>query len=283
VVDLIIEQQQFSHDIDRSEFEHRLGFDVPVYVQYGRWLGNVFHGNLGQSLWTNVKVTDGLIGKIPVTLELGILGLLVSQLIALPIGVYSAIRQDTVGDYIARSFAVAAIALPSFWLGTLIMVFPSVWWGWSPPMVYVSFLDNPSGNLQIMIIPAIILGMVTSGITMRMTRTMMLEVLRQDYIRTAWSKGLGERLVVLRHAVRNAMIPVVTIVGLQLPVLVGGAVVIEQIFNLPGIGRYMLAALSARDYPIISGVNLFVATFVLIINLAVDLTYGFMDPRVRYR
>jgi peptide/nickel transport system permease protein len=168
-------------------------------------------------------------------------------------------------------------------LGTMVMVFPSIWWNWSPSMKYIPFIEDPLGNLGMFIIPAIILGMVLSGVTMRMTRTMMLEVLRQDYIRTAWSKGLRERMVIIRHALKNALIPVVTVIGLQLPILIGGSVILENIFNLPGIGRLMVEVINNRDYTVLSGINLITATIVLLINIGVDLTYAYLDPRVHYK
>jgi peptide/nickel transport system permease protein len=173
--------------------------------------------------------------------------------------------------------------VPSFWLGTMVVVFPSIWWGWSPPIDYVGFFANPWQNLQQMVVPGIVLGTSLSAITMRMTRTMMLEVLRQDYIRTAQAKGLGERVIVLRHALRNALIPVVTLIGLQAPLLLGGAVIIEQIFVIPGMGMLLLEAVSQRDYPIVTGVFLIVGVAVLFINLLVDLSYGLLDPKVRAR
>jgi peptide/nickel transport system permease protein len=261
----------------------KLGLDIPIHIQYGRWMRDIIlHGNLGKSLWTGRSATQIIVERLPVSFELGLLAILIGLLIAIPVGVYSAIRQDTVGDYIGRSFAIACIALPSFWIGTIVMVYPSVWWGWTPPVQYIPFIENPAGNLRQFILPAFIVGMVMSGQTMRMSRTMMLEVLRQDYIRTAWSKGLKERVVVFRHALKNAMIPVVTIVGLQLPILIGGSVVIEQIFCLPGLGILLLEVLNTRDYLVLSGLNLFMATVVLISILLTDLTYGFLDPRVHY-
>jgi len=262
---------------------HKLGLDVPVHVQYGRWIGGVFSGDLGNSLWTNVPISDEIAGRLPVSLELGIIALIIAQLIAIPIGVYSAIRQDTWGDYIARSVSIALICIPSFWIATLVMVYPSIWWHWAPPMEYVTFVQDPAANLQMFIIPAVILGMAMSGATMRMTRTMMLEVLRQDYIRSAWAKGLRERVVVMRHALKNALIPVVTMVGMQLPVLIGGSVVLEQIFVLPGIGRLLVDAIGNRDYTVLSTLNLLTASFVLATNLLVDVVYGFLDPRIKYR
>jgi len=284
IIDLMVQEQQSVTGMNREAIEHDLGLDVPIHVQYGRWVVNIFlHGSLGLSLWKKIPVTGLILERLPVTIELGLLALLVGVAVALPIGVYSAIRQDTAGDYFGRTISILAMSVPGFWIGTMIMVFPALWWSWSPPVQLIRFVDDPLHNLGQFIIPAAVMGMAMSGITMRMTRTMMLEVLRQDYIRTAWSKGLRERVVVLRHALKNALIPVVTIIGLQMPVLIGGAVVMEQIFALPGIGRLMLDAINSRDYPIVSGVMLFMAMFVLLINLTVDLTYSFLDPRVQYR
>jgi peptide/nickel transport system permease protein len=263
--------------------KHRLGLDVPIYVQYGRWLGGIATGNLGESLWTDRSITEDLVAKLPVSIELGILAIITALLIALPVGIFSAIRQDTVGDYVGRTIAILCISLPSFWLATMVIVYPSVWFNWTPSMEYIPFFKDPLGNLGQFIIPAIIMGMVMSGTTMRMTRTMMLEVLRQDYIRTAWSKGLKEGVIISRHALKNALIPVITIVGLQLPILVGGTVIIETIFGLPGIGRYFIEALFRRDYPVISAVTLMVAAFVMLCNLLVDMVYAHLDPRVQYK
>jgi len=267
-----------------ASIKHELGLDVPIYIQYWRWLGNLFlHGNLGNSLWTGTPVINEIKQRWPVTFELGILALLVTQIIALPIGIYSAIRQDSWGDYFARSFAIVCIAVPSFWLGTLVIVYPSIWWGYTPPVMYIPFNINPIGNLKMFIIPAIVLGMSGAGTNMRLMRTMMLEVLRQDYIRTAWSKGLREGIIVIRHALKNALIPVVTMIGYQLPVLVGGAVIIENIFNLPGMGRLLTDATSQRDYPIVTAVVLIISLVLVFINLLTDLSYGFLDPRIHYK
>ena len=214
-----------------------LGLDVPVYVQYGRWLGGiVLHGTLGESLFGNWSVEERIISRLPVTVELGVMTIVIGLLIALPVGIYSAMRQDTVADYAGRTVAVIGLATPNFWLAIMVMIFPAIWWGVSPPMRLVPFTEDPLGNLGVFIIPSLILGTAVSAATMRMTRTMMLEVLRQDYIRTAWSKGLKERAVVIRHALKNALLPVVTLIGLQLPILVGGSVIMENIFNLPGPG-----------------------------------------------
>jgi len=279
--------------LDRAAIEKALGLDAPVLTQYGRWLGvvpqvdgdfsGVFQGDFGVSWWQSVPVVELIAPRWPVTLELGVMGLIIGQLIALPIGVYSALRQDKWGDYIGRSFAIGCIAVPGFWLGTMIIVFPSIWWGYMPPIMLIPFTEDPIGNLQMFIVPAVVLGMAMGGMTMRMTRTMMLEVLRQDYIRTAWAKGLRERVIVIRHALKNALIPVVTVIGFQVPVMIGGTVIIEQIFCLPGMGRLIMDAILGKDHPLILGILLLFSAGMVLINLMVDLTYGFLDPRVQFK
>ena len=284
--------------IDREAVERMLGLDVPTYVQYGRWIGvlpspdritgesqfnGLLQGTLGESLFVgHLTITEEILGGLPVTIELGVMAIVIGIVIALPVGIYSAIRQDTAADYVGRSVAIIGMATPNFWLGIMVMMFPAIWWGWSPPMKLILFSEDPLGNLGMFLIPSVILGTAMAAGTMRMTRTMMLEVLRQDYIRTAWSKGLNERVVVLRHAVKNAFIPVVTGIGMQFPILIGGSVIMENIFNLPGLGRLTVDALSNRDYPMVSGINLVFATMVVGVNLMIDLIYPYLDPRVRY-
>jgi peptide/nickel transport system permease protein len=285
----IIDLMLSSNDIaagkkSREQLEAALGLDQPMYSQYFRWVYAILvEGDFGKSLWQNSPVSEQLLMRLPITFELGLLALLVALAVAIPIGVYSAVRQDTAGDYIARSFSILMLAVPSFWMGTMVMVFPSIWWGWSPDVKFTPFSQDPLRNLGQMAIPAVILGCALSAVTMRLTRTMMLEVLRQDYVRTAWAKGLDEKLVVIRHALRNALIPVVTLIGLQAPLLIGGAVILEQIFVIPGMGLLLIDAVSQRDYPIITGVFLIVGVAVMLINLIVDLSYGVLDPKVRYR
>jgi peptide/nickel transport system permease protein len=272
-----------SGEIDREGLERALGLDQPIHVQYGRWIGDiVFHGSLGQSLVGRFSVNEKIAGRLSVTIQLGVTAMVIGLLIALPVGIYSAIRQDTVSDYLGRTVAIIGLATPNFWLALMVMLYPAIWWGWSPSMRLIPFAEDPLGNLEMFLIPSVILGTAMAAATMRLTRTMMLEVLRQDYIRTAWSKGLKEKAVVLRHAVKNAIIPVVTLVGLQLPILVGGSVIMENIFNLPGLGRLMLNALENRDYPVVSGINLLFGTIVVVGNLLIDLAYAFLDPRIRY-
>ena len=284
VIDAMAKDMVFTEGtIDREALEHTLGLDVPVYVQYGRWLGDiVLHGSLGESLISRFTVKEKIIGRLPVTIQLGAMAILIGLVIALPVGIYSAIRQDTAADYLGRSVAIIGLATPNFWIALMVLLYPAIWWGWSPPMRLITFTEDPLGNLGVFIIPSLILGTASAAATMRMTRTMMLEVLRQDYIRTAWSKGLRERTVVIRHASKNALIPVVSLIGLQLPILVGGAVIMENIFNLPGLGRLMVTALEDRDYPVVSGLNLVFATMVVGGNLMIDLIYPYLDPRVRY-
>ena len=284
-IDAMLSKVEFiGAEVDREALERMLGLDVPVYVQYGRWIGGIlWHGSLGHSLLgSRGAVEEKIIDRLPVTIELGVLAILIGLAIALPVGIYSAMRQDTAADYVGRSVAIIGLATPNFWLAIMVVLYPSLWWAWSPPLNWVPFTEDPLGNLGILIIPSLILGTGLAAATMRMTRTMMLEVLRQDYVRTAWAKGLRERVVVLRHAVKNALIPVVSLIGLQLPILIGGSVIMENIFNLPGLGRLMLIALEDRDYPVVSGVNLFFATAVVLFNLLIDLLYSYLDPRVRY-
>ena len=284
-IDAMLGKQGFiGAEVDREALEHMLGLDVPVHVQYARWIGGILrHGSLGHSLLgSRGAVEEKIIDRLPVTIELGVLAILIGLLIALPVGIYSAMRQDTAADYVGRSVAIIGLATPNFWLATMIVLYPSLWWAWSPPLNWVPFSEDPLGNLGMLILPSLILGTALAAATMRMTRTMMLEVLRQDYIRTAWSKGLRERVVVMRHAFKNALIPVVSLIGLQLPILIGGSVIMENIFSLPGLGRLMLVALEDRDYPVVSGVNLFFATAVVLFNLLIDLLYSWLDPRVRY-
>lgn len=264
------------------QLHHALGLDQPIPVQYGHWLSQVIRGNLGESLVTHRSVSGDIAARLPVTSELGLLAMLFGITIAVPIGMLAAMRQDTMGDYSARSFSIALLSIPGFWIATLVITFGARIFGYAPPLTYVQLLDNPFQNLQILLPPAIILGAEMSGGVMRLTRAQMLEVLRQDYIRTAWAKGLRERAVVGRHALRNAALPVITLIGLRVPILFGGTVIMETIFSVPGVGRYLITAVNGRDYPVIQAVVLLTATIVILSNLAVDMAYTFLDPRVKY-
>jgi len=284
VIDQMLTEHVSITEKDIDSLKHDLGLDVPIHVQYVRWVGGIItHGDLGNSLWKGTPVSEEVVKRLPVTAELAILAISIGCLISIPIGVYSAIRQDTIGDYVTRSAAILSISVPGFWVGTMIFVFPPLWWNWSPAIELIRFTDDPLGNLVQFVIPATVMGMGLTGVMMRMTRTMMLEVLRQDYIRTAWSKGLKERVVVMRHALKNAIIPVVTMMGTFTAGLMGGSVIIEQIFVLPGLGRLMVDSVFARDYPIIIGTMLFLSVIVLVSNLLVDLVYAFLDPRIHLK
>ena len=270
--------------VDREALERMLGLDVPVHVQYGRWMGDILlRGTFGESLTGHWSIEERIISRLPVTVELGVMAILIGLVIAIPVGLYSAIRQDTAIDYAGRTVAVIGLATPNFWLGVMVMLYPAIWWGWSPSVELIPFAEDPLGNLGMFFIPSLILGTAMSAATMRLTRTMMLEVLRQDYIRTAWSKGLRERVIIVRHAIKNAFIPVLTLIGLQLPLLVGGSVILEEIFVLPGVGRLFVAALNQRDYPVVSAINLLLASVVLFSSLLIDMLYPYLDPRIRYQ
>jgi len=292
-IDAMLAMSGAEEHLDRGMVEHVLGLDAPFLVRYGRWLGvvpqvegnfsGVFQGDLGITWRERIPLVKRIAQVFPVTLELGLMGIIIAQLIALPIGIYSALRQDKWGDYVARSFAIGCISFPSFWLGTMIIVYPSIWWGYMPPIMLIHFTEDPIGNLQMFIVPALLLGMALGGMTMRMMRTMMLEVLRQDYIRTAWAKGLKERVVILRHALKNALIPVITVIGFQVPILIGGTVIIEEIFCLPGMGRLLISGVNFRDQPLVSGVLVVFSVAMVLTNLMIDLTYGYLDPRIRYK
>ncbi len=246
------------------------------------WQWGAVGGNLGKSLVGTRTVTEDLRRTLAPTLQLGVMTILLATAVAVPLGILSAVRQDTWMDYTGRTIAIAGLAIPSFWLGTMVILLPAVLLDWTPPLQYIFFFDNPLANLKFFAIPVLVGGLFGSASVMRMTRSMMLEVLRQDYVRTAWSKGLRERVVIYRHALKNALIPVVTIIGMQVPLIVGGLVVIERLFSVPGIGRLLLDAVRLRDYPVIQGINLFFAAAVLLSNLIVDMTYGWLDPRIHY-
>ena len=257
---------------------------VRMYISSWKsfWRWGALGANLGESFTGTRTVLEDIGRTIGPTVQLGIMTLILSTLVAVPLGIFSAIRQDTVGDYAGRSVAILGLAIPSFWLGTLVLVIPAILWDWAPPMQYVFFFDDPIQNIKFFLIPTAVAGLFGSATVMRMTRSMMLEVLRQDYIRTAWSKGLRERLVIWRHAVKNAMIPIVTIIGMQVPLVIGGQVIIERLFNVPGTGRLLVEAVNRRDYPVLQGINLFLAFSIVTSNLLVDITYGYLDPRIRY-
>ncbi len=280
IVTLMMSEQGYASD--KAKLEQMLGLDQPFHRQYVAYVGKVLQGDLGVSFWTKEPVLDEILRRLPVSLELAVLAMCFGLLIALPTGIFSAVRQDTWLDYLFRTGAIGGLSVPGFWMATVVIVAASIWWQWVPPMRYTPFARDPVKNLAQLVLPAIILGLALSASVMRMTRSMVLEVLREDYVRTAWAKGLPESLVIARHVLKNAMIPVVTVMGLQLSALLGGTVIMESIFVIPGMGKFLLDAITWRDYPVIQGINLFLATGVIALNLVIDVIYGFLDPRIRF-
>lgn len=282
VVSMMLEQYQYAKDVE--ELKQKLGLNKPIYQQYLEWLVKLAQGDLGVSLWTNRSAVEELKTRFPVTLELSLISIFFSVLIALPVGILAAIRQDSWMDYLSRSFTIGALSIPSFWLATLYLVIPSILFKIAPPIgSFMTFSANPWGHISQFLFPAFAMGLAQSGVIMRMTRAMMLEVLRQDYVRTAWAKGLSEKVIVLRHSLKNALIPIVDVIGIQMPFYFGGTIIMEYIFGLPGMGSFAFEAISKRDYPMIQAITLFIAVLIVITNLIVDLSYGYLDPRVKYK
>jgi len=258
------------------------GLDAPLPVQYGRWIGEMLQGDFGKSYRTRQPITQNLIQALPITIELAILAVLMSVVVAIPLGVLSAIKRNSRIDFWARIAGLIGLAFPNFWLATMFLLITSVIFHWFPPVIFIPFFTDPVGNLIQMFLPALALSVQLMAIEMRMARATMLEVLRQDYIRTARAKGLRESVVQYKHALRNAMIPVITVIGIQVGGLMGGSVIIEQIFGLPGVGWFLLQGILNRDFPIVQATALFLATVFVVINLVVDVLYGFLDPRIKY-
>jgi len=271
-----------TNQLDTTAVEHMLGLDKPAPTQYWEFLTALLHGDMGKSLWSHNRVTPDVLSRIPITFELGLFAFVIAQLVAFPVGILSAIRQDSILDYIARGLTVLFVAAPVFWLGTMVVIFPSIWWKWSPPVQYISPGQNFGLNMVQFLVPGAILGIGMAALEMRMLRTTMLDILRQDYVRTAWAKGLKEEVVIVRHVLRNASLPVVTIISGQIPVMIGGEVILEQIFNLPGMGRLFVDSITQRDYPYITGMNALFCLVGLIVILSCDLSYAWLDPRIRY-
>lgn len=281
VIDLMSagDPNKASSDTLRTE----LGLDRSAPEQYLAWLGGIVQGDLGRSLWTKKPVTEELAWRVPVTLEMGFLALVIGLVVATPIAVISAIRQDHAADYVLRSASIGAIAVPSFWIATLAITLPSTWFGWTPPLRFVPIDVDIIDHFALLILPSFILSLALMGRVVRLLRAMLLEVLHEDYVRTAWAKGLRETVILRRHAIRNALIPVITVIALEVPLLLGGTVVLEEIFNIPGMGRFILQSLQKRDYVPAQSVILIFASITMLVNLATDALYSIIDPRIRYQ
>lgn len=265
-----------------DELRRLFGLDRPLPLQFVGYLGDIARGNLGKSLRTGRPVGPELARRFPITLQLGGMGVMIALLIGVPAGVLAARRRGRTGDYLVTGFVLVGLSVPSFWLAVLLILFFALRLGWLPPTGYVSPAESLIGNIRHLLLPAISLGLVLAAAITRIVRSSLLEVLSRYYIRTARAKGLGEPAVILRHALRNALIPIITVIGLQFGTLLGGTVIIEQIFGLPGIGRYVLEGINLRDYPVIQGAVLAIALSFVLVNLLVDACYGFIDPRIRY-
>jgi peptide/nickel transport system permease protein len=275
-----------SGQIDRAQLaamHHRLGLDQPLLVQFGKWLWAVLHFDFGVSLWTGRPVVEELLVRLPLSLELAILATIVAVVLAIPFGMLAAVRQDSWLDYVIRVISIGGLAIPSFWAGILVILFLVLYFGWGPPLEYTPPWVDPWANFQQMVWPVVTVGYRYAAVTTRMTRSTLLEVMREDYIRTAWAKGLRERVVVVRHALKNAMLPVITLIGTEFAFLIGGLVVTETVFTLNGVGRFVVDAVAHRDYPVVQALVFVIAFGFVIVNLLIDLTYAWLDPRIRYR
>lgn len=278
----ILGVQQAKDERAVQALRDELGLNQPVPVQYVKWLGRVASGDFGQSILNKQPVLQALAERLPVTLELGLLSMALSVVVALPLGIYAAVRHDTLADLVMSVGSLIGIAMPSFWLGILMIELFAVGLRLLPASGYVPFSQNPSANLQYLIMPVVVLGLESAAGLMRQVRSAMLEVIGQDYVRTAYAKGVTTRCVLWRHALRNALIPVVTIVGLRVARLIGGAAVVESVFALPGVGRLAIESIFNRDFPVLQAIVLVAALAVLLSNLLTDLLYGLLDPRIRY-
>jgi peptide/nickel transport system permease protein len=265
-----------------DEERHQLGLDKPMWAQFTDWMGEIAHFDLGTSLWTGHSVVDEIVARFPLSLELAIIATLLAIVIAIPLGVIAAVRQDSWVDYAIRIFSIGGLAMPSFWIGLLMVLATITLFGWAPPLVFTAITEDPIANLSQMILPALSVGYRYSAVSMRMTRSTVLEVLREDYVRTARAKGVRESIVVMRHALRNALLPVITVISLEFAFLIGGLVVTEQVFNLNGIGKLLVDAVAHRDYTLVQALVLLLASVFVLINFAVDMVYVVLDPRIRY-
>ena len=277
----ILSAEAFYNEVEKERLAEQLGIDDDFFTSYGKWLFNAVQGDFGDSLRTRRSIFDELIVRIPVTIELAVLGLLITSTLAIPLGILAAVKRNTWIDYLARSVAVFALAVPGFWIASLIVVFGAIWIGWSPPLGYRQIWEDPLKNLSQMWMPALLFGLGFLGVQTRILRTGILEVMREDYIRTAQAKGLSQRVVLFRHALRNALVPLITVVGVQFPAILGGSVIFESIFSLPGVGQFLINGVSNRDYTAVQAINVWIAAVVIGVNLIVDLSYAFIDPRIR--
>lgn len=267
--------------VDAEQVKAMLGMDKPAVQQFFIWIWGICRGDLGDSLFQNETVWHCIARQLPVSLELGIVTLVLTNVISIPLGLYCAARQDSISDYILRIISVLLMSIPTFWVASLVLVYPAMWWGYAPPATYVSLFKNFGQNMQMFLVPSLVGAIMQAGMQLRMVRTSVLDVMRQDYIRTAWAKGVRERTILFKHAFRNSMIPIVTMIGGSVGGLIGGSVIMETLFNIPGIGNQLVTALNQRDYPVVQGCVLVFSLFVMFVNIIVDMCYKWIDPRVK--
>jgi peptide/nickel transport system permease protein len=282
IIDLMLEEKSANSEENRAILQKELGLDKPLPVRYLTYIGNAVRGDFGESLWTKRPVTEMITGRLPATVEIGILSIVLGSIVGIIIGTVSAVKQDTPLDYALRSIATLGISVPNFAIATAVVVLPALWWGITPNLRYVRFTEAPWDHIKIILLPSVVLSIGLATSLMRISRTTMLEVMRQDYIRTARAKGIRESRVIISHAMKNAMIPVITLLGLQIAFLLSGSVITETVFAIPGVGRLLVASIASRDYPVVQGIVVMIALFVMATNLVIDISYAWIDPRIKF-
>lgn len=282
IIDLMLEEKSANSEENRAALEKELGRDKSLPIRYLTYMADIARGDFGESLWTKKPVTELVMGRLPATIEIGVVSITLGAIFGVILGAISAVKQDSWLDYGLRSFATLGISIPNFAIATGIVVLPALWWGITPNLRYVTFTENPVEHLKIVLLPAVVLSHGLATGLMRLSRTTMLDVLRQDYVRTARAKGLTENKVIINHALKNALIPVVTLLGLQIALLLSGSVITETVFAIPGVGRLLISAIGNRDYPIVQGVVVMLGLFVMATNLVVDISYAWIDPRIHF-
>jgi peptide/nickel transport system permease protein len=282
IIDLMLEEKSANSEENRAILQRELGLDKPLPVRYLTYIGNAVRGDFGESLWTKRPVTEMITGRLPATVEIGVLSIVLGSIVGIIVGTISAVKQDTPLDYTLRSIATLGISVPNFAIATAVVVLPALWWGVTPNLRYVRFTEAPWDHIKIILLPSVVLSIGLATSLMRISRTTMLEVMRQDYIRTARAKGIRESRVIISHAMKNAMIPVITLLGLQIAFLLSGSVITETVFAIPGVGRLLVASIASRDYPVVQGIVVMIALFVMATNLIIDISYAWIDPRIKF-
>lgn len=282
IIDLMLQEKSVVNEENRKILAEELGLNRPLPIRYLEYIGNAVRGDFGESLWTQKNVTTMIVERLPPTVEIGLISIVFGSGVGILMGIISAVKQDSWIDLTMRSIATLGISIPSFAIATGVVVLPALWWGVTPNLRYVRFTEAPIDHLKIVILPSLVLSLGLAATLMRLARTTMLDVLRQDYIRTARAKGLRDTSVIVRHAMKNAMIPVITLLGLQIAFLLSGSVITETVFAIPGVGRLLTSSIASRDYPVVQGIVVMIAIFVMVTNLVIDISYAWLDPRIKF-